>query len=558
MKRAAQLFDALDATTSTNAKVDALAAYFHEATDTDKLWTIALLSGRRPKRPVTSTQLRQWAAEISDIPDWLFEASYHVVGDFAETVTHIAKLERPITKSLSEWVHYVEDLKHQDEAEKARRVKAAWAGLEGMELFVFNKIITGGFRIGVSQKILVKGLSKATGTEEDAIAHRLMGDWSPHTTSFRDLLFSENTADQASRPYPFYLAYGIEGAEGRAAGAGLEELLPLGDPQEWQAEHKWDGIRGQVIMRGGEHFVWSRGEELVTDKYPEFQALRAALPHGTVLDGEILAWKDGAPLPFSEMQKRIGRKTVGRKILSDVPVVFMAYDIMEFEGRDIRQQPMKERRRILEQMLAAAALPSLLLSPTLAFSTWEEIVDHREHARSTSIEGLMLKRRSSTYEVGRKRGDWWKWKVDPLSIDAVLTFSMQGHGRRADLYTDHTFGLWQDGQLVTFAKAYSGLTDAEMKEVDTFVKKNTLERFGPVRQVEPQLVFEIAFEGISASSRHKSGVAVRFPRIVRWRRDKRPDEADTLEALKRLASATESATQTENPELDPPTETPSA
>jgi DNA ligase-1 len=258
------------------------------------------------------------------------------------------------------------------------------------------------------------------------------------------------------------------------------------------------------------------------------------------------------------MQKRIGRKTVGRKILSDVPVVFMAYDIMEFEGRDIRQQPMKERRRILEQMLAAAALPSLLLSPTLAFSTWEEIVDHREHARSTSIEGLMLKRRSSTYEVGRKRGDWWKWKVDPLSIDAVLTFSMQGHGRRADLYTDHTFGLWQDGQLVTFAKAYSGLTDAEMKEVDTFVKKNTLERFGPVRQVEPQLVFEIAFEGISASSRHKSGVAVRFPRIVRWRRDKRPDEADTLEALKRLASATESATQTENPELDPPTETPSA
>lgn len=555
MKRAAQLFDALDATGSTNAKVDALAAYFREATDTDKLWTIALLSGRRPKRPVTSTQLRQWAAEISDIPDWLFEASYHVVGDFAETVTHIAKLERPITKSLSEWVHYVEDLKHQDEAEKARRVKAAWAGLEGMELFVFNKIITGGFRIGVSQKIMVKGLSKATGPEEDAIAHRLMGDWSPHTTSFQDLLFSESASDQASRPYPFYLAYGIEGAEGRAAGAGLEELLPLGDPQAWQAEHKWDGIRGQLIVRSGEHFVWSRGEELVTDKYPEFQALRAALPHGTVLDGEILAWKDGAPLPFSDMQKRIGRKTVGKKILSDVPVVFMAYDIMEFEGKDIRQQPMEERRRILEQVLAAAALPSLLLSPTLAFSTWEEIVDHREHARSTSIEGLMLKRRSSTYEVGRKRGDWWKWKVDPLSIDAVLTFSMQGHGRRADLYTDHTFGLWQDGQLVTFAKAYSGLTDVEMKEVDAFVKKNTLERFGPVRQVEPRLVFEIAFEGISASSRHKSGVAVRFPRIVRWRRDKRPEDADTLEALKRLASATHLPIEADNNELDTPSET---
>lgn len=403
-----------------------------------------------------------------------------------------------------------------------------------MELFVFNKIITGGFRIGVSQKIMVKGLSKATGLEEDAIAHRLMGDWSPHSTSFHDLLVAENTADQASRPYPFYLAYGIEGAEGRAAGAGLEELLPLGDPQEWQAEHKWDGIRGQLIVRDGGHYVWSRGEELVTDKYPEFHAFREALPQGTVLDGEILAWKEGVALPFAEMQKRIGRKTVGKKILSDVPVVFMAYDIMEFEGRDIRKEPMEERRRILERVYATAAHPSLLLSPTLPFSTWEEIVEHREHARTASIEGLMLKRRTSTYEVGRRRGDWWKWKVDPLSIDAVLTFSMQGHGRRADLYTDHTFGLWQDGQLVTFAKAYSGLTDAEMKEVDAFVKKNTLDRFGPVRQVEPKLVFEIAFEGISASSRHKSGVAVRFPRIVRWRRDKTAEDANSLDDLKAL------------------------
>ena len=280
----------------------------------------------------------------------------------------------------------------------------------------------------------------------------------------------------------------------------------------------------------------------MTDKYPEFHAFREALPQGTVLDGEILAWKDGVALPFAEMQKRIGRKTIGKKILSAVPVVFMAYDIMEFEGRDIRQEPIEERRRILERVHALAAHPSLLISPTLDFSTWEEIVAHREHARATSIEGLMLKRRTSTYEVGRKRGDWWKWKVDPLSIDAVLTFSMQGHGRRADLYTDHTFGLWQEGQLVTFAKAYSGLTDAEMKEVDAFVKKNTLERFGPVRQVEPRLVFEIAFEGISTSSRHKSGVAVRFPRIVRWRRDKRPEDADTLDALKHLAGATLSST----------------
>lgn len=534
MHRAALLFDELDATTGTNAKVDALARYFREAGDQDKLWTIALLSGRRPKRPVTSTLLRKWAGEISGIPDWLFEASYHVVGDFAETVTHIATLTAPMEKSLTEWVTYVEELKALPDEEKAARVKAAWSGLQDMELFVFNKIITGGFRIGVSQKIMVKGLSKATGVAEDALAHRLMGDWSPHTTNFHQLLFAENAADQTSRPYPFYLAYGLEGMEGRAAGAGLDELVPLGDPTEWQAEHKWDGIRGQLIVREGKHFVWSRGEELVTEKYPEFEALRSALPHGTVLDGEILAWKNGTPLPFAEMQKRIGRKTVGKKILADVPVVLVAYDVLEHNGEDIRTRPLSERRQILEALVQEAAQPALLLSPTLAFGSWEDVVALREQARTASIEGVMLKRRSSPYEVGRKRGNWWKWKVDPMSIDAVLTFSMQGHGRRADLYTDHTFGLWQDGQLVTFAKAYSGLTDTEMKEVDAFVKKNTLERFGPVRQLAPQLVFEIAFEGISASSRHKSGVAVRFPRIVRWRRDKKAGEANTLDDLKTM------------------------
>jgi DNA ligase-1 len=532
MRRAAQLFEQLDATTGTNAKVDALAAYFREAEGTDKLWVIALLSGRRPKRPVTSTHLRQWAAQVSGIPDWLFEASYHVVGDFAETVTHIAKLETPMVKSLAEWVRFVEELKDQSEEEKAARVKTAWAGLDGMELFVFNKIITGGFRIGVSQKVMVKGLSKATGVGEDVLAHRLMGNWGPHSTTFHDLVFGANEGDDHSRPYPFYLAYGIEGPEGTAAGASLNDLLPLGDPSEWQAEHKWDGIRGQLIVRGGQHYAWSRGEELVTDKYPEFEALRTALPHGTVLDGEILAWKNDAPLPFAELQKRIGRKSVGKKLLADVPVIFMAYDIMEHAGEDIRQRPLRERRALLERIVGDAQQSVITISPTLRFDTWEEIVAHREHARTASIEGLMLKRLNSTYEAGRRRGDWWKWKVDPLNIDAVLTFSMQGHGRRADLYTDHTFGLWQEGQLVTFAKAYSGLTDAEMKEVDAFIKKNTLERFGPVRQVKAELVFEIAFEGISISTRHKSGVAVRFPRIARWRKDKKPEEANTLDDLK--------------------------
>lgn len=533
MRREAELFEELDATTATNPKVDALARYFQEGADADKVWVIALLSGRRPKRPVNSTLLRQWAGEVAQIPDWLFEASYHVVGDLAETISHVAVPGEPMDLPLHQWVEYVEKLRAMEERGKEQAVKRAWAGLEGMSLFVFNKIITGGFRIGVSQRIMVKGLSKATGIPEDQLAHRLMGNWDPHATAYADLLHEEE-GGASRRPYPFYLAYGLAGEEGRAAGAGLEELRALGDPSDWQAEYKWDGIRGQLINRRGEHHLWSRGEELVTDKYPELNVLRSLLPAGSVLDGEILAWRMGRPLPFAELQKRIGRRTVGRKLLEDVPVAFMAYDLLEYGGVDIRQQPLEERRARLAQVVAQAGSDRLQLSGALDFASWEELVALREQARSNAVEGVMLKRKRSTYEVGRRRGDWWKWKLDPMSVDAVLTYSMQGHGRRADLYTDHTFGLWQDGELVTFAKAYSGLTDEEMRRVDAYVKRHTVERFGPVRQVEPHLVFEIAFEGISLSSRHKSGVAVRFPRIARWRHDKKPEDADTLDALKAM------------------------
>ena len=429
---------------------------------------------------------------------------------------------------------HVELLKDLPDQEKARLVKAAWEGLDGMALFVFNKIITGGFRIGVSQKIMVKGLSKATGISEDVIAHRLMGDWSPHTTSFHELVFAEHSGDNESRPYPFYLAYPLEEPDGRK---GMEALETLGDPTAWQAEYKWDGIRGQLIVRGDRHYVWSRGEELVTDKYPEFQALQGVLPKGTVLDGEIMGWKNDAPLTFHLLQQRIGRKTIGKKLLGDVPVVFMVYDILEHEGKDIREAPLAERRSILELIVKQASHPTLPISEKISFTTWDELADERERARKRCAEGLMLKRLTSSYEVGRRKGDWWKWKVDPLTIDAVLTFSMRGHGRRADLYTDHTFSLWHNGELITFAKAYSGLTDEELKKVDNFVKKNTIERFGPVRQVKPELVFELAFEGIAESSRHKSGVAVRFPRIARWRHDKKIEEANTLDELKALMRA---------------------
>ena len=534
MQRAAQLFDEIDSTTSTNAKVDALARYFREATDEDKLWVIALLSGRRPRRPVTSTQLRQWIGEVSGVSDWLLEHSYHVVGDLAETITLLAPAGEHIQKSLAEWVAYVEAIKDRTDEDKARSIKAAWLGLDGMARFVFNKIITGSFRIGVSQKIMVKGLAKATGLHEDAIAHRLMGNWSPHTTSFHDLLHADHSGDTDSRPYPFYLAYQLEEPDGLK---GIEALETLGDPSEWQAEYKWDGIRGQLIMRGDQHYVWSRGEELVTDKYPEFEILKGVIPKGTVLDGEIMGWRNNAPLSFHLLQQRIGRKVLGKKVLGDVPIAFMSYDLLEHEGKDMRQEPLSLRRQLLEQMVTNAAHPTLMISQIVPFTTWPELVVSRENARRLCAEGLMLKRLDSTYEVGRKKGDWWKWKVDPLTIDAVLTFSMRGHGRRADLYTDHTFSLWDNGELVTFAKAYSGLTDEELKKVDSFVKRNTIGKFGPVRQVRPELVFELAFEGISESSRHKSGVAVRFPRIARWRQDKKVDEANTLDDLRTLMKA---------------------
>ncbi len=534
MRRAAQLFDELDTTTSTNAKVEALSRFFAEADDKDKLWVMALLSGRRPKRPVTSTQLRTWIGEVSGIEESLLEHCYHVVGDLAETITLLAPPGPRVTRSLSEWVEHVEQLRDLPDAEKARTVKQAWQGLERMECFIFNKIITGSFRIGVSQKIMVKGLARATGLHEDVIAHRLMGDWSPHTTTYHDLLFEDHSGDTDSRPYPFYLAYPLEEPDGLKS---MEALERLGGPAHWQAEFKWDGIRGQLIVRGGRHYVWSRGEELVTDKYPEFQAICGALPQGTVLDGEIMAWRGDAPLSFHLLQQRIGRKTVGRKVLADVPVAFMAYDLLEHDGEDIRRRPLLKRRAILEELISKAGLPVLMLSQKVPFNTWDDLVLQREQARKRCAEGLMLKRLDSTYEVGRRKGDWWKWKVDPLSIDAVLTFSMRGHGRRADLYTDHTFSLWHQGELVTFAKAYSGLTDTELKQVDAFVKKNTLARFGPVRQVKPQLVFELAFEGISESSRHKSGVAVRFPRIARWRTDKKPEDANSLEDLRSLMRA---------------------
>ncbi len=525
MKHFADLFAALDQSTKTTAKVNALAAYFATAPEADRVWTIAMFSGRRPKRVVTTTKLREWAAERADVPLWLFEDSYAIVGDLAETISLV--LPPPAhsdDNSLSHWINALRGLADVDEDARKAFVLDAWDRLPGTRRFLFNKLITGGFRVGVSQKLMTRALARATDRDEAELAHRLMGNWQPDQITWHQLIEADDPTADASRPYPFYLACAVDGPP-----------ETLGAPEAWQAEWKWDGIRGQLILRGGAHYVWSRGEELMTDRFPELARAIDYLPDGTVLDGELLAWGDGAPQSFNALQKRIGRKTVPKKLLSQAPVILYAYDLLEDAGTDIRDQPLAARRARLEAL--TADLPPdapVKLSPHVPFDSWETLADVRAIARDAQAEGLMLKRKGSPYLAGRKKGDWWKWKLDPLTIDAVMIYAQSGSGRRANLFTDFTFAVWNGNDLVPFTKAYSGLTDEEFRKITAWVRKNTLQRFGPVRQVTPHHVFEIAFEGIQASPRHKSGVALRFPRMSRWRQDKPVQEANSLDDLNEM------------------------
>jgi len=521
MRDFATLVTRVDESTKTSVKTAALVTYFKSATPEDKLWTVALFTGRRPKRTITATRLREWAAEVAGLPDWLFEESYSVVGDLAETIALVLPPGGDgMDRTLTEWIGYIRHLATLEEEARKQGILDAWSQLPQPERFLFTKLLTGGFRIGVSAKLVTRALAQATGQPEPELTHKLMGNWTPDTTSWDALIEAEDPTADLSRPYPFYLAY------------QLDKPDELGAIEDWNAERKWDGIRGQLILRGGEHHLWSRGEDLMTDRFPEFARLRDFLPDGTVIDGEVLAFTDEKPLSFNALQKRIGRKTVPKKLLAEAPVILMAYDLLEADGTDIRHRPLQERRDILKTLIDAVPTDApLRLSPSVAFNTWDDLRAARAQSRAVNAEGLMLKRLSSPYLAGRKKGDWWKWKIDPLTIDAVMIYAQAGHGRRANLFTDYTFAVRDGTDLIPFTKAYSGLTDAEFREITAWVRKNTLQRFGPVRQVPPAHVFEIAFEGIQESPRHKSGVALRFPRMLRWRRDKPVDEANTLADL---------------------------
>ncbi len=522
----AELFDRLDATTSTRSKVSAIAGYLAAVPARDAGWAVFLLSGRRLKRLLGAAELRQWIREHTGLAEWLFESAYAHVGDLAETTTLLlARQEnsgRELELSLGTLIEaHLLPLRGAEEATRKSALMALWRALPLQQQFVFNKIITGAFRVGVSQRLLIRALKQVSGIDETILAHRLMGQWEPGATFYQRLTADDDGEADIARPYPFFLASPMP-----------EDHTELGDPQAWMAEWKWDGIRAQVVRRDGQCFIWSRGEELMCGRFPEVEAAAGSLPDGTVIDGELLAWRGDAPLPFALLQQRIGRKSPGAVSLKKAPVRLMAYDLLEAEGKDLRGQPLEQRRQRLVSLLAGHS--DVLLSATVEAEDWQAYVALREQARSRATEGLMLKRRDSTYQVGRRRGDWWKWKVTPQTMDAVLIYAQSGHGRRSNLFTDYTFAVYDGDELVPIAKAYSGLTDAEITELDRWIRRHTLERFGPVRSVEPNWVFELAFEGIHPSSRHKSGLALRFPRISRWRRDLSLADADRLEDLHRL------------------------
>ena len=539
MKEFAALFLALDSTTSTKKKTDALLAYFQRAQPADAAWALYFLAGGKPRQTVPTGLMRAAARELAGIPEWLFDESYDVVGDLAETIAHVlppaaATIELPLHVWIEERLLA---LRGQSPEAVSVALKGYWNELDTPGRFLLTKLIGGSFRVGVARSLVLRALAEATGIDAKLLAQRLMGYTDKHHApdAARYTLLvdpSEQSAQGASgQPYPFFLAHPLQ--------APVESL---GERADWQVEWKWDGIRAQFIRRGTGSWLWSRGEDLLNGRFPELDAMHALLPDHTVLDGEIVVWREGRVQPFADLQKRIGRKTVTKKILAELPVAFLAYDLLEAGGEDVRAWPQRRRRERLEQIVAGAASP-LQISPLVEAPDWPALAVLREESRSRGVEGFMLKQREGRYGAGRTKdvGTWWKWKIDPYSIDAVLVYAQSGHGRRANLYTDYTFAVWDGGadsrRLVPFAKAYSGLTDEEMRQVDQRIRQTTTEKFGPVRSVTPTLVVELGFEGIQASPRHKSGIAVRFPRMLRLRWDKPVEEADTLRTLQALRQA---------------------
>jgi DNA ligase-1 len=540
MREFARLYAELDETTATNRKLEALQNYFEHAAPENAAWAVYFLAGGKPRQAVPTKVLREAAIAYAGLDEWLFEESHAAVGDMAETIAHILPApKRHSDLGLAVWMEErIGPLRGADPGFIRERLFEYWDELTWRERFLFVKLIGGAFRVGVSKLLVTRALAAIAAVDAKLIAQRLMG-WTdgrvrPTASGFLQLIAAQSEDEHKLRggqPYPFFLAHQLAG-----------EPAGLGDMADWQVEWKYDGIRAQLVRRGGQNYLWSRGEDLITERFPELAAL--PLPEGTVVDGEVLIWTGGdAPAPFADLQKRIGRKTLTSKLLAELPAVLLAYDLLELDGVDLRSLPQHERRALLETLVTGVAKPQLRISPLVTADTWDILAKLREESRARGVEGMMLKARNAQYGVGRTKdvGTWWKWKIDPYAIDAVLIYAQPGSGRRASLYTDYTFAVWdgegEERKLVPFAKAYSGLTDAEIRQVDATIRKTTVEKFGPVRSVKPTMVFELGFEGIALSPRHKAGIAVRFPRILRRRDDKPVEEADTLDTLKGLLEA---------------------
>ncbi|GAB2519817.1 ATP-dependent DNA ligase [Lysobacter humi (ex Lee et al. 2017)] len=529
MRRFAALYTELDRSTATLDKRAALVAYFRDAPPEDAVWALWLLSGGKLARIANTRELRDWLSQETGTPDWLVDDCHAHVGDLAETLTLL--FDDPPKGApdvpLSVWIEKrLLPVAGRDPELRRAAVVDGWRSLCADERLAFNKLLTGALRVGVSQRLVQQALADMSGIDIARIAQRMLGAWQPTTRFLRDLLTPEELPGDREQPYPFFLASPLEA-----------EPDTLGPVDDWLLEWKWDGIRLQLIRRGDDIALWSRGEERLDGRFPEIEQAATSLPRDAVIDGELVAWQPGAnaPMPFTALQTRIQRRKPGPKTLADTPVCVLAYDLLELDGRDLRELPLAERREMLEDLLSANNDARIVPSPRVDAVDWGEARVLREAARERGVEGLMLKRRASTYQAGRRRGDWWKWKIDPLVIDAVLIYAQSGHGRRSTLFTDYTFGLWDGELLVPVAKAYSGLDDKEILALDRWIRAHTIERFGPVRSVEAVHVFELGFEAVNRSTRHKSGIAVRFPRILRWRHDKTPHEADRLDTLKALA-----------------------
>jgi DNA ligase-1 len=545
MREFAQLYAELDETTATNRKLEALQNYFEHTAPENAAWAVYFLAGGKPRQAVPTKLLREAAIAYAGLDEWLFEESHAAVGDMAETIAHILPPpKRHSDIGLAVWMEErIGPLRGADPVTIREKLFEYWDELTWRERFLFVKLIGGGFRVGVSKLLVTRALAAIAAVDAKLIAQRLMG-WTdgrvrPTAAGFLQLIAAQSEDEHKLRggqPYPFFLAHQLAG-----------DPADLGPLSDWQVEWKYDGIRAQLVRRGSQNYLWSRGEDLITERFPELAAL--SLPEGTVVDGEVLIWHDAdeasasSPAPFADLQKRIGRKTLSNKLLAELPAVLLAYDLLELDGVDLRGLPQHERRALLETLVTGVAKPQLRISPLVTADTWIELGKLRAESRARQVEGMMLKARNAQYGVGRTKdvGTWWKWKIDPYAVDAVLIYAQPGSGRRASLYTDYTFAVW-DGEgeqrrLVPFAKAYSGLTDAEIRQVDATIRKTTVEKFGPVRSVKPTMVFELGFEGIALSPRHKAGIAVRFPRILRRRDDKPVEEADTLDILKGLLEA---------------------